>query len=338
MRAIAVTAGGALALLASGCERTQSESARLGHEGAGLIADTRTADLGGVNHDVRIARTAILQGSGRTAAAVQLTSTVAQPQVDIPVLIDVRGAKGVSVYRNDVQGNQTSLHELPLLRGRRRAWWVDDQVLASGAPKSVQVRVGKPRTDKPATGAAGASNSFTSTPPASKPAGRKSAVSKTLAAGTASNPTASKSHAASVSAGDVQLRSLRLGSDIAGPYLTGVVVNRSGIAQRNMPIYAVALRGKRVTAAGRALVPSLPAGAGASTGASTRTSTGTRTSTRTSTRTRTGTSTGASTGTRTSTNTGAGAGAGKPTVFRIYFVGNPSGARIELTTAPTIKS
>jgi hypothetical protein len=55
-----------------------------------------------------------------------------------------------------------------------------------------------------------------------------------------------------------------------------------------MPIFAVALRGGRIVAAGRALVPNLPASAG------------------------------------------------KPTGFRIYLVGSPAGARIELTPAPTV--
>ena len=65
----------------------------------------------------------------------------------------------------------------------------------------------------------------------------------------------------STSAG-VQLSATSLGSDVAGPYLAGEVVNHSGVAQHNMPIFAVALRDGRVVAAGRALVPNLPASAG----------------------------------------------------------------------------
>jgi hypothetical protein len=97
--------------------------------------------------------------------------------------------------------------------------------------------------------------------------------------------------AAPASAG-VQVEGVHSGSDpVAGPYLAGSVVNHTGVAQHNMPIFAVALRGGRVVGAGRALVPSLSASA-----------------------------------------------AGAPTVFRIYLVGSsPSGARIELTPAPSVR-
>jgi hypothetical protein len=244
MRVIALTAGGAIALCASACERTEDQSARLGREGAGLIANTHTMALGGVNHGVRVRQAVLVRGSGRIAAVVQLVSTTARAEVGVPVLIDVKSAAGASLYSNDVAGNQASLHELPLLRARKPAWWVDDQVLAAGTAKTVTVQVGN------ATGGA---------------------------------------HGAASS--QIELHDLRLGSDVAGPYVTGSAVNHTGAAQRDMPIYAVALRGARVMAAGRALVPSLPPGA-----------------------------------------------TQHATVFRIYLVGNPAGARIELTTAPTIQS
>jgi hypothetical protein len=83
----------------------------------------------------------------------------------------------------------------------------------------------------------------------------------------------------------VQVSGATLGSEeLAGPYLSGSVVNHSGVAQHNMPIFAVALRGGRVVAAGRALVPNL-----------------------------------------------AVSGAAGRAAFRIYLVGSPVGARIELT-------
>jgi hypothetical protein len=59
-----------------------------------------------------------------------------------------------------------------------------------------------------------------------------------------------------------------------------------------MPIFAVALRGGRVVAGGRALVPNLPVSSAAVKP--------------------------------------------KPTAFRIYLVGAPAGAHIELTAVPTV--
>jgi len=85
----------------------------------------------------------------------------------------------------------------------------------------------------------------------------------------------------------VRLAGVRFASDATGRYLTGRVVNPSRSALRDVPIFAVALKGTRVVAAGRALVPALPA-----------------------------------------------AGSPKRVVFRLFFVGDPRGARVRLTVAP----
>jgi hypothetical protein len=247
---LTLVALGAVALIFSGCESTESESAKLGREGAKLIAGAGTVGPGGANRDVQVGEVALVQGAGRTAAVVQLTNTGATAQANVPVLIDVRSPQGASLYRNDIQGIEPSLQQMPLLRGHASGWWVDDQVLAAGRLGSVKVRVGDPK------GAAAAQAST------------------------------------AVSSAGVQVSATSLGSDVAGPYLAGEVVNHTGVAQHNMPIFAVALRGGRVVAGGRALVPNLP------------------------------------TATATSKL--------KPTAFRIYLVGSPAGAHIELTPVPTV--
>jgi hypothetical protein len=53
----------------------------------------------------------------------------------------------------------------------------------------------------------------------------------------------------------VRLRGVGYRSDSDGTYLTGTIVNRTGRLLRNLPVYAVALKGRRIMAAGRALVP-----------------------------------------------------------------------------------
>jgi hypothetical protein len=85
----------------------------------------------------------------------------------------------------------------------------------------------------------------------------------------------------------VRLRGVHWESDATGRYLSGTVVNPVARVLRDVPIFAVALKGRRVVAAGRALVPKLPAN-----------------------------------GTR------------KQVVFRLFFVGDPRGARVQLTVAP----
>jgi hypothetical protein len=85
----------------------------------------------------------------------------------------------------------------------------------------------------------------------------------------------------------VRVTGVHFDGDSTGRYLTGTVVNPSRSVLRNVPIFAVALKGSRVVAAGRALVPKLPA-----------------------------------------------AGSSKKVVFRLFFVGQPRGARIAVTVAP----
>jgi hypothetical protein len=58
---------------------------------------------------------------------------------------------------------------------------------------------------------------------------------------------------------DVRVTGAHFDGDSTGRYLTGTVVNPSRRVLRNLPIFAVALKGSRVVAAGRALVPKLPA-------------------------------------------------------------------------------
>jgi hypothetical protein len=85
----------------------------------------------------------------------------------------------------------------------------------------------------------------------------------------------------------VRVTGAHFDGDSTGRYLTGTVVNPSRKVLRDVPIFAVALKGSRVVAAGRALVPKLPA-----------------------------------------------AGSSKKVVFRLFFVGDPRGARLVLTVAP----
>jgi hypothetical protein len=88
---------------------------------------------------------------------------------------------------------------------------------------------------------------------------------------------------------DVTVRGVHFEETSAGPLLSGTVVNRSRTEQRNLPVFAVAVRGGKVVAAGRSLVRRLPVG-----------------------RTR------------------------KPTLFRLYFLGDPQQAKIQVSLAPAV--
>ena len=214
--AAAALAAGLIVLGASGCETTQQQSAKiartLGHQSA-IAGTTR---LGAANRDVRIEQEALLTAGGQSAVALKLTNTSARAQADFPVLIEVLNAKGGPVYRNNSSGIEASIQQFALLAPHATAWWVDNEVLASG---------GVPKT---ATGRLGAA---TTQAPSAVPSITTEAVSAS--------------------------------DSFPGPHVSATVRNRSTIAQRQLPVYAVALRGGRVVGAGRGIIPSLAPGAGA---------------------------------------------------------------------------
>jgi hypothetical protein len=88
---------------------------------------------------------------------------------------------------------------------------------------------------------------------------------------------------------DVTVRGVHFEETSAGPLLSGTVINHSTTEQRDLPVFAVAVRGGKVVAAGRSLVRKLPVG-----------------------KTR------------------------KPTLFRLYFLGDPKHAKIQVSLAPTV--
>jgi hypothetical protein len=88
---------------------------------------------------------------------------------------------------------------------------------------------------------------------------------------------------------DIRLENTHLDNgDTSGLVATGTVKNFSKIPQRNLPIYAVATRGGKVVAAGRAIVELLNPEPQK-----------------------------------------------KPTIFRIFFVGNPKGAQLDVHAVPS---
>jgi hypothetical protein len=215
--AAAALAAGLIVLGASGCETTQQQSAKiartLGHQSA-IAGTTR---LGAANRDVRIEQEALLTAGGQSAVALKLTNTSARAQADFPVLIEVLNAKGGPVYRNNSSGIEASIQQFALLAPHATAWWVDNEVLASGGvPKTATGRLGAATTQAPS----GAVPSITT-------------------------------HGVSAS------------DSFPGPHVSVTVRNRSTIGQRQLPVYAVALKGGQVVGAGRAIVPSLAPGAGA---------------------------------------------------------------------------
>jgi hypothetical protein len=143
MRRAAAPLCALVALAASGCETTQQLSAKIGRRLGQQNAIAGTSATGARNRDVRVDATALIAGHP-AAVAVELTNESATAQANVPVTLDVRDAKGGSVYRNDTKGIEPSLQQIARLPGHATLWWVDDQILSSGVPSAVTVRVGTP--------------------------------------------------------------------------------------------------------------------------------------------------------------------------------------------------
>ncbi len=137
-----------LALVATplaGCESTQDKSSRLQAEGKGLAAEKGVA-VSKRTRDVEVLSTAVLQDSNGTAVVVKLRNASKHALWSLPISIDVQGARGKSVFRNDAPGLEPTLAHVPLLRPGETFTWVDDQVSPSDTVRSASAIVGAGRT------------------------------------------------------------------------------------------------------------------------------------------------------------------------------------------------
>jgi hypothetical protein len=211
-RALVVVGCGALAVTASACESTESESAKIGRQASAAQA-VSSLKLGAINRGVRVSDVTPLSGGGRKAVAIKLTVTSSRTQTEVPLLVEVKDKSAKVVYSN-ATGAEALLQRVTLLPAHKSIWWVDDEVLTSRAVSTVQVTVG---TGKHA---------------------RVGARASALSAKASVTQTESGS-------------------------LSGELTNHTGKAQESVPVFAVALRGGKIVAAGRSVVASLPAHASA---------------------------------------------------------------------------
>ncbi|HUA75097.1 MAG TPA: hypothetical protein VL988_10115 [Solirubrobacteraceae bacterium] len=215
-RALLVVACGAVAATLAGCESTESESARIDREAAvAREHEPGALKLGATSRDVRAARVTLLSGAGRGAVAIELRSSSAHAQAEVPVLVDVKGTSGRLLYSNQPGGTDPKLQRAPLVQPRSSTWWVNDQVLLNQPSTGVTVRVGTGRT--------------------------LAHVPRQLAA-----------------------RMSSVERQGAASAVLGQVTNESSSPQRDVAVYAVALQGEKVVAAGRGQIAELPGRRGAS--------------------------------------------------------------------------
>lgn len=131
------------------CETTQETSARLSKNAGSLLA-VKGLKITRENSGVKVASETVLHDPNGVAAVVELRNA-GPAQAAVPVGIDVRDAKGRSVYDNSVPGLDPSLTSLPVIARGARTFWVNNQIQVASTPRRVVAKVGATKAPVPAT-------------------------------------------------------------------------------------------------------------------------------------------------------------------------------------------
>jgi hypothetical protein len=214
-RSVAVLVTGAvLAPLLSSCQSTQATSAEREKDGAHLVEhkDIQIAQQSG---DVEVEQTVVLPGQDTSTVAVELENNSQTGLINVPIQLDVRDAKGKTVFQNNTAGTDPTLISVPVIGPGAEVWWVHDQVFAvGGEPKAAKVEVGE------------ANEPFPDIP--------------------------------DVSASDPKLVKDPISDS---EEVTGEVTNNTDEELKSVYLYAVAMKGGKVVAAGRGAIDKLKPGA-----------------------------------------------------------------------------
>jgi hypothetical protein len=141
-RGLALAGSVVLALGLCACQSTQNRSAELEEEGGKTLLAASGVKIDKESKDVKVVATRILTDENGSAVVVSLHNEADRNLVDVPILIDVLDAQGKSLYRNDIPGIEPALAAIPFIPANGDVDWVNDQVLVSGKPNSVKVKVG----------------------------------------------------------------------------------------------------------------------------------------------------------------------------------------------------
>ena len=131
----------AAALVLSACQTTQQLSRERSKTAKKLVAE-KGLTVGKANPDVKVGATAVLQDANGIAAVVELRNKGRGAQAKLPVAIAVTDSHGKPLYRNNLAGLEDSLVSMALLARSQDAFWVNNQVTATGKPAKVSAVVG----------------------------------------------------------------------------------------------------------------------------------------------------------------------------------------------------
>jgi hypothetical protein len=102
------------------------------------------------SRDVKVGDTTLLHDQNGDAIVVPVTNETGRTLVSVPILVDIRDAKGATVYKNETAGIDYALNHIALIKPHETFYWVNDQLTGEG--KTAKVRVGDPE-EKPPPGA-----------------------------------------------------------------------------------------------------------------------------------------------------------------------------------------
>jgi hypothetical protein len=130
-----------VALVATGCESTQDKSAKIAAE-LGPVKQEKGLRIGAESKDVKVVSATLLTDQAGSAVVVRVRNGSQRDLAGVPIAIDVLDAKGKSVYANTIPGIEPALAAIPYVPAGGETEWVHDQILASGKPAEVEVRIG----------------------------------------------------------------------------------------------------------------------------------------------------------------------------------------------------
>jgi hypothetical protein len=144
--ALAVLAGSLL----TACESTQDKARKLQEQGEAIAATQKPLTIDQPSKDVKVVATTLLHDENGDAIVVEVQNASKETLVNVPILVDLRDAKGNSIFKNDTFGIEPSLNHIPLLKSGETFDWVNDQLSPNGIPKSAKVTVGATTEQAPA--------------------------------------------------------------------------------------------------------------------------------------------------------------------------------------------
>ncbi len=134
--------GAALALAA--CESSQSKNKELAAQGATILKEEEGLQVTKTSSTVDVLNTAVLSDANGAAVVVTLKNNSTQALRNVPVEIQVKDAKGKTVFKNTAPGLHPSLTSIPVMQSGETVDWVNDQILAS---RRAEIRRGQGRGD-----------------------------------------------------------------------------------------------------------------------------------------------------------------------------------------------